>query len=102
MLRLIPLANRYLSSFPDLLLKESDSVEVLNESNEPLFLTLNPFLSNSGELTEFFEVWLTLDPDSFDSSGLANIRRRKLPFLLNLGRVLAVITVSVIVVGSSV
>jgi hypothetical protein len=91
-LLLIPFANIYFSCFGDFLLKESESVDV-----NDVFLNLNRFLLNSSELNEFSEAWLILDPESFESSGLANIFLRTLPFLLNLGSVLAVMVLSKIV-----
>ena len=71
------------------------------EDSADLFPSLKQFLLNSAELKVFLEAWLKLDPEIFDSSGLANILRRNFPFLLNLGSVLAVLILSGIVWGSS-
>ena len=92
MLLLIPFAIKYLSSLGDFLLKESESVDVLDE-----FWNLKKVLLNYSELYEFSEAWPKLDPESLESSGLANICLRTLPFLLCLGSVLAVMVLSRIV-----
>ena len=88
-LLLIPFATKYLSSLEEFLLKESESVDVFD-----VFRNLKWFLLNSNELKEFSEAWLKLEPESFESSGLANILLRTLPFLLSLGSVLAVMVLS--------